>query len=196
MRVFSILLVGLLLLGGCKEDSGEDRQSDRDEERGDREGERGDREGERGEGPDEGGPGWPPPCGEAAPPPPRVNELMSSVVNAFNEKDGAKVAGFFINRMAFESVSDCDPADVVDRVLEGAKHAGERAERDGGAVTFRGFGEGYLCDIKTGEKPAECRAKADVQLYLTKFNWELNGQAEEGEAHFLRVNGVWFFVKL
>ncbi len=192
MRVLLVVMGVMLAFGGCNKD--DKSKDDEPTQRRGEEGPGGDRDGpgEEGEGP------WPPPNGEKATPPPAVKALMSNLVNAYNKKDAAAVQKYFINRTTFLVVSDCDPADVVDRVMDGARQAGERAAADGGEVTFKGFvdGEGYLWDVKKGDKPAECRAKEAVQIYMTKYDWTVGARAERGEAHFLRFNGVWFFVKL
>ncbi len=181
-------------LGGCKKDEAK-KGDGPEQERGERGGPGDD---ERGGPGDQGEMPWPPPGGEKAPAPPAVTALMGKLVNAFNNKDAETVQKYFITRTAFLVISDCDPPNVVDRVMDGARQTGERAKRDGGNVAFKGFaeGHGYLFDIKVGEKPAECRAKAPVQLFMAKYDWTVNGTPERGEAHFLRYNGIWFFVKL
>ncbi len=190
--LFSVLFAAFLVVSvGCRDDKGGDREEPRGEE------------GERGEGPgddEHGGPEvpFPPPGAVKAPPPPGVQVLMEKMVNAFAKKDVETVKGLFIKRTTFLVVSDCDPADVVDRVMDGARHSADRAVREGEGVHFEGFvdGEGYLIDVKEGEKPAECRAKRPAKIYLAKFDWTIGGKKEQGEAHFLNFNDVWFFVKL
>ena len=195
-----ITLTSLLTLGaGCSKEGGDSEKSGAKGEgqRGD--GPRGDGPrggGPEGDGPEGDGPQFPPPGGVKAPVPPGVQTIMSHVLNAYNAKDAAAVTRYFITRQNFNLVSDCDPKDVVDRVMDGAKQAGERAVREGGAVTFKGFTEGYLLEIKRGDKPSECRALANVGLYITRYKWEIGGRVEDGEAHFLRVGKVWYFVKL
>ena len=139
---------------------------------------------------------WPPPGGTKSEVPPGVQDVMSKMLNAFNNKDSSKVAQFFVTREAFIHVSDCDPADVVDRVMDGRRQAGERAGRDGGNARLEGWKDGYIFELKKGDKPAECRAREDVGLFMARFDWTVNGKKEAGEAHFLRINGVWYFAKL
>lgn len=186
--MIACLALALAVSPGCQDKSKDDGPSTEDPP--------GDRpEGPGAEGDDE-GPGFPPPGAQKAPPPPAVSRLMSAMVNAYNAKDTAMVHGYFMKREAFLAASDCDPADVVDRVMDGAEQSAERAAREGGAVTFKGFGDGYLLEVKVGDKPAECRARIAVTLYMAKYQWEIAGRVEDGEAHFLRLNDVWFFVKL
>lgn len=217
-----VVLVGvcsLMLLGlpGCK--SGGDEEKDKGKKGGPQEGpgargtdERGpDGPGERGpgeRGPGERGPGdgdpqadgpWPPPGvtdKDKATPPPDVTKLMELMVAAYNRKDATTAQKLFIPRKLFMDVSDCDPPDVVDRVIGGAQQAAERAGHVTGPVVFKGFRDGYLLDVKKGGKPAECTAKQPVKLYLTKFDWTIGAKKTPGEAHFLFTGGVWFFVKL
>ncbi len=138
---------------------------------------------------------WPPPGGQQAPVPPGVSDVMSKMMNAFNGKDAKGVERYFVTREAFMNVSDCDPADVVDRVMDGRRQAGERAAREGGNARFEGWKNGFIFELKKGDKPAECRAREAVGLYMAKFDWIINGKKEVGEAHFLRINGVWYFAK-
>ncbi|MFT7622664.1 MAG: hypothetical protein ACI9WU_001839 [Myxococcota bacterium] len=199
MRVpFVLLLASFLAIStGCKDDKkdgntdGPGGESGRDGPGGPG-GPGGDDEGEGN------GPPFPPPGATQAEAPPDIKVLMEKMVHAFSKGDSATVASLFINRATFMVVSDCDPVDVVDRVISGGAQAGERAKRDGKGARFLGFekGQGYLLEVKEGEKPAECRAKKSVTLFLTKYTWIVGGREELGEAHFLRFNGVWFFVKL
>lgn len=192
--ITAALCLALLAAPGCKGDA-------KDQGPGDKQGEQQRGDGPRGGGPGDDGPGgdgppFPPPGAVKAPAPPAVNELMRKVMGAFTSKNGELLKGFFPNRAQFLSVSDCDPADVVDRVVDGAAQTADRAAREGAGAIFHGFTRGYLLDVKKGEKPAECRAKMDVTIYLTKYDWTIGGQRQEGEAHFLRINDVWFIVKL
>jgi hypothetical protein len=152
-------------------------------------------EGHDGPGGEDDGPRWPP-AGVKAPAPPGVVEVMRAMTNAVNAGDIAKVKSLFINRTQFMGVSDCDPPTVVDRVIGGRDNWMEKLKRGKSSVTFKGFTEGYLLEIKRGEKPMECRAKVDVRLYQSRYNWVLDGKAAQGEAHFLSVQDAWFFVKL
>lgn len=141
---------------------------------------------------------WPPPGAAPAPVPPQVKTLVESLVEAYNKKDGAAVQGFFINRAAFIHASECDPPTVVDDVMGGAKMWAENAKAHGGSFGFKGFpdGQGYLMHVKKGEKPFACKARMDVDLFLTKYDFEADGKVERGEAHFLRVGEIWYAVKL
>ncbi|MFT5430260.1 MAG: hypothetical protein ACI9OJ_000933 [Myxococcota bacterium] len=194
-----IALIALIALSfGCNKDAEGDKGQEPE----------GDRRGGPGGGPGGGGPGgdgpggegdgpqFPPPGAVKVEPPPAVLTIVGNVMNAFNAKNAAEVKRYFISRQNFNLVSDCDPKDVVDRVMDGSKQAAERAVREGGNATFKGFTEGYLLEVKKGDKPAECRAKADVGLYMARYKWEIGGRMEDGEAHFLRVGSVWYFVKL
>ena len=185
MKPFLIVCQALLLTvcGGCKPDgspAGDNPSSSQERQSG-------------GEG--EGEMPWPPPGGAKAEVPPGVASLMDKMLNAFNGKKASDVERFFVNRESFLAVSDCEPRDVVDRVMEGRRQAGERATREGGSARFEGWKEGYIFELKKGDKPAECRAREDVGLFMARFNWVVNGKSEVGEAHFLRINGIWYFAK-
>ena len=178
-----ILFVTLMVCSGCKNDAA------------DQPGEPSQPEGAQGGGPGDGEMPWPPPGGKKADVPPGVTEVMEKMMNAFNSKDASAVEKYFVTREAFMHVSDCDPKDVVDRVMDGRRQAGGRATREGGTARFEKWNDGYLFELKKGDKPAECRAREDVGLYMARFDWALNGKKEPGEAHFLRINGVWYFAK-
>ena len=188
-------LIALLAVGvGCKKDS----EGPESEGMSESEGERGPgHEGGQGgpEGDDDRATPWPPP-GEKTSPPPGVKQAFEKMVNGINAGDADAVKGLFLNRQQFLGVSDCEPKDVVDRVLEGRNNWTGLVKDGKTNVTFKNYTEGYLLSIKRGEKPAECRAKVTLKLYQTRYNWVLNGRAQEGEAHFLEVSGAWFFVKL
>ena len=140
-------------------------------------------------------PRWPPP-GDKAEPPPGVRTLMSRLLNAINGERYDEVKQLFVGRTAFVNISECDPPTVVDRVMEGRDQLVEELRRDRRKVTFRSFDEGYLLKIKRGEKPLECRARVDVQLYQARYTWEIGGKTEHGEAHFLGIGSAWFLAKL
>ena len=189
LRVLRALLItfalALFVCSGCKESgSGEPGDESKSQQRGQ-------------DGPN-GGDGempWPPPGGKKSDIPPGVQQVMSKMMNAFNSKNASQVEQFFITRDAFVHVSDCDPADVVDRVMDGRRQAGERASRDGGDARFDGWKDGYIFELKKGDKPAECRAREDVGLFMARFDWTIKGKKEAGEAHFVRINGIWYFAK-
>jgi hypothetical protein len=185
----AVLFVALIGNPGCKKDNDDGPQQgpDKNEQRRDHDQDRG---------PDEDRATPWPPAGEKAPPPPGVKEAMAAITTAINSGDHAKVKGLFMSRAQFQGVSDCDPPNVVDRVIEGRDNAIEKLKGGKHAVTFGEFTEGYLLQVKRGDKPAECRAKVDVVLYQTRYKWVWNGKDEQGEAHFLQVGGAWFFVKL
>ena len=188
-RVLTVLLPllvsALLVCQGCKDDGPGENNPPKEAQ-------------ERGQNGPNGGDGempWPPPGGEKSAVPPGVQEIMSKMMNAFNSKNAAQVEGYFVTREAFMHVSDCDPKDVVDRVMQGRQQAGERAGRMGGNARFEGWKDGYIFELKKGDKPAECRAREDVGLFMARFDWTINGKKEPGEAHFLRIGGTWFFAK-
>ncbi len=142
-------------------------------------------------------PEGPPTVSEKAPAPPGVQDLMRRLVNALNQNDADAVAGFFMDRETFLGVSQCEPATVVDEVMSGRAQAVERARSaPKGAILLKGIDEGELTVVKRGQKPDRCRAKVDVTLFRAPYRWEVQGKAEVGEAHWLRVGGVWLFVKL
>jgi len=189
MKISTLLFAAALLLvfGGCKKDEKQpEKPAQQSNSNDDRQG------GERDDQPMP----WPPPGGQKAPAPPGVQQLMANMANAINAGDHAAVHKFFMNRLQFMGVSDCDPKDVVDRVLEGRQNAVDKVKAGKNAVTFKEFTDGYFFDVKRGDKPAECRAKVDVKLYMARYKWVWNGELQDGEAHFLESSGAWFFVKM
>ena len=196
LRTLQLLLVvavaALMVCGGCKNDAAGEQSQQSQGPDGTKSAQG---PNDPGQAQGEGDMPWPPPGGQQAPVPPGVTAVMSKMMNAFNEKDAKGVERYFVTREAFMNVSDCDPVDVVDRVMDGRRQAGERAGREGGNARFEGWKNGFIFELKKGDKPAECRAREAVGLYMARFDWAINGKKEVGEAHFLRINGVWYFAK-
>lgn len=125
-----------------------------------------------------------------------VTAAMDEMSRALTSGDADRVGALFLDRDAFLRVSDCEPPDLVDMVMEGRDQALERARRGGPPVGTATLSQGFFLEVAAGDKPSECRAKEDVAMFRATYRWTVGEQTELGEAHFLRVDGDWRFVKL
>lgn len=119
---------------------------------------------------------------------------MRRVAEGLSTQNRGEVERYFITDLSFAAVSDCEPG-VAAQVAAGRAQAATSAATSG-AVTFRGFDEGYLLEVPAGGKPGPCRARQAVGLYQARYTWRVGEADVSGEAHFLRVGSVWFLVKL
>jgi hypothetical protein len=141
---------------------------------------------------------WPPPGAFKTPPPPPVRKLMERMVNVFATQQTGQVSVLFVNRQDFLGLSECEPAQIIERVMNGVKRTEELVAEYGGKVTWKGFTETYLMEVKRGRKPAECRAKLDLQLFRARFKWQVVDKIRLVEVHMVRATkgGAWKFVRL
>lgn len=130
------------------------------------------------------------------PPPPGVEQAMTGMARALSAGDRDAAAALFLDREAFLRVSECDPPDLVDMVMEGRAQTLDRAQAGGPPISEITMSLGFFKEVAAGEKPSECRALEDVAMFRATWAWTAGDQVERGEAHFLRVRGEWRFVKL
>lgn len=125
-----------------------------------------------------------------------VVAAMDDMARALSAGDESAVAELFLDRATFLRVSDCDPPDLVDMVMDGRNRVLERARLSGPSVGTATLSQGFLLEVSPGDKPSECRAKEPVTMFRATYRWAVGDRTEVGEAHFLRVEGRWHFVKL